>query len=46
MDGPRDCHIKLVRERKRNIIGYHLHVKPNKKDTKEPVYKAEIDSQT
>ena len=41
-----DLEIIILSQRKKNIIWYHLHVKPNKNDTKEPIYKAETDSQT
>ena len=35
-----------VRQRKTNIIWYHLYVESKKNDTNELIYKTEIDSQT
>ena len=44
MEWPRDYQVKS--DRKTNITWYHLYVESLKNDTKELIYKAEIDSQT
>ena len=47
MDGNPEIFIlsELNQTEKRQIITYHLHVESNKNDTKELIYKTEINSQ-
>ena len=48
MDGPRDCHMSEVSQRKRNIIFllYHIPLICGIYDANEVIYKREVDSQT